>query len=814
VPTRAPHLNRFYLLTASVVSAAGLWLVEEVVRNGPGARPDWLVVGLFAALVMASENVSLELPSRVMLSPQLILVMAAVSALNGRGVVLGTLIIGGAGSLVVRAVRVRRYGPILFNLGQMALSAAAAATVFATLSGSGITTVVTYVATVLTYTIVNCGLVMTGAILRGGARWGSLWIDVRVSVLNDFVFGILGLLLGKLYLSVGPVALVAVVAPTVAARTVFTSAVKFRQTYRRLELLYSFTRRIERSSDHPDAVSAVLAQFRSLLDVHVAEFAALGPTGWRRVSMATGSDQAVILPVPDAAALVAAVQTGPVLLDQAPPEVQAQLAAEGRTRAMITPLLVDDRLVGVITVADPVLDRPFSAEDLKLVETLANHAAVSLEHTRLLDQVRFDARHDPLTGLPNRYRFNEILAETDGPLAVLLVDLDRFKEINDTLGHHHGDLLLRSVGVRMAEKLGPGATVARLGGDEFAVLLPDTGAGDAAQAAVSVLAALEQPFEVGDLALEITGSVGVAATAKASEDRGRLLQQADVAMYTAKEAHSGWELYSAERDHSNPRRLALAGELRQAIDDGDLEVHFQPKADLSSGMIVGVEALVRWRHRTYGLLSPDVFVPLAEHVGLIRPLTLMVLHAAVVEQHRLHDRGFRIGVAVNVSVRSVLDVQLPDQVDAVLQVHGMEASHLTLEITESSVMADPGRTIGILGRLQRLGVSISVDDFGTGYSSLSYLKRLPVSEIKIDRTFVAGLLDNDSDAAIVRSTIELAHNLGLRVVAEGVEDRLTWLRLTALGCDQAQGYFVSAPLAADALAVWMERTNLTIDPYV
>ncbi|MDQ2728271.1 MAG: bifunctional diguanylate cyclase/phosphodiesterase [Actinomycetota bacterium] len=797
-----------------VLGAAGFWLAETALHPGPGAAPDWMAVGLFAALVMASENLSLVLPSRVTLSPQLILVMAAVTALDRHGVVLGSLLIGAAGSLVIRAFRSRRYGPILFNLGQMALSAGTAAMVYGALSRVGTPPVATYGATVFSYTLVNFALVVTAATFRLGTTLRSLWIDMRVSALNDFVFGILGLLLGRLYLAVGPLALVAVLAPMVATRTVSTSAVKFRQTYRRLELLYSFTRQIERSSDHPDVVSAVLEQFRSLLDVRVAEFVAIGPRGWHRISLSTESTQPVDLEVTEPVALVAAVKAGPLQLEHAPAEVQAQLAAEGRTKAMITPLLVDGRLIGVITVADPVLDRPFSPEDLKLVETLANHAAVSLEHTRLLDQVRFDARHDPLTGLANRYRFNEIVAETSGPVAVLLVDLDRFKEINDTLGHDHGDLLLRSVGARMSEKLGYRGTVARLGGDEFGVLLPHTGGGDAAQAAVALLAALEQPFEVGELALEITGSVGVAATATADEDKSKLLQQADVAMYMAKAAHSGWELYAPERDHYSPRRLALAGELRQAIDDHELEVHYQPKADLRTGTIVGVEALVRWRHRHFGLLSPDVFIPLAEHVGLIRPLTLMVLDAAIKEQHRLHDRGFPIGVAVNISVRSVLDVQLPDQIATVLGAHGMKASNLTLEITESSVMADPARTIGILGRLDALGVSISVDDFGTGYSSLSYLKRLPVSEIKVDRTFVSGLLNDDSDAAIVRSTIELAHNLGLRVVAEGVEDRPTWMRLHALGCDEAQGYFVSAPLPADALAVWIERTNLVIDPYL
>lgn len=289
MPIKAPHLNRFYVLTAAVVGAAAFWLGYSAVQSGPSAAPDWMIVGLFAALVTASENLSLVLPSRITLSPQLILVMAAVSALDGRGVVLGTLIIGGAGSLVVRSFRIRRYLPILFNLGQMALSAGTAAIVFGTLSGTGTSPVLTYAATVLSYTAVNFGLVVAGATLRSGSPLHSLWTDMRVSALNDFVFGILGLLLGKLYLGVGPVALVVVIAPTVAARTVFISAVKFRQTYRRLELLYSFTRQIERSSDYPDIVSAVLAQFRSLLDVHVAEFAALGPTGWRRTSLSTES---------------------------------------------------------------------------------------------------------------------------------------------------------------------------------------------------------------------------------------------------------------------------------------------------------------------------------------------------------------------------------------------------------------------------------------------------------------------------------------------------------------------------------------------
>ncbi|MHB1534363.1 MAG: putative bifunctional diguanylate cyclase/phosphodiesterase [Acidimicrobiales bacterium] len=350
----------------------------------------------------------------------------------------------------------------------------------------------------------------------------------------------------------------------------------------------------------------------------------------------------------------------------------------------------------------------------------------------------------------------------------------------------------------------------RLGGDEFGVLLPDAHASDAAQMAVSLLGALEQPFHLDGLMLELTASIGVALKASSGEDAGKLLQQADVAMYSAKSAHSGWEMYSADRDHHGPQRLAMAGELRRAIDDGQLEVHYQPKADMRTGMVVSLEALVRWRHPRYGLIGPDQFIPVAERTGLIRPLTLLVLDGAGRLHAQLRQTGRPLGVAVNLSVRSVVDVNLPDQVADVLARYEMEPQSLTLEITEGSVMSDPARAIGILGRLVALGTQLSIDDFGTGYSSLAYLKRLPASEVKVDRTFISGLLNDRSDSAIVRSTVDLARNLGLRSVAEGVEDGQTWSRLIALGCDQAQGYFISPALPVPDLHRWLARTRTRI----
>ncbi|MST34748.1 EAL domain-containing protein, partial [Acidimicrobiaceae bacterium USS-CC1] len=284
----------------------------------------------------------------------------------------------------------------------------------------------------------------------------------------------------------------------------------------------------------------------------------------------------------------------------------------------------------------------------------------------------------------------------------------------------------------------------------------------------------------------------------------RLLLEAEVAMYAAKSSGRGWEFYAPEHDHHSRERLTLVAELRRAIDGDELEVHYQPKVDLRSGAVFGMEALVRWRHPERGLLGPDVFVPVAEEAGLIRSLTLRVLDAAAQEHRALTDLGFgHLEVAVNLSLRSMVELDFPDQVAKVLRRHGVPPTALTLEITESSVLSDPARTVGMLVRLAELGTTISVDDFGTGYASLSHLKRLPAGELKIDRSFVAGMLDAPRDAAIVASTIDLARKLGLRAVAEGVEDGDTWAALAELGCDQVQGYFVSRPLPPPQLEAWL-----------
>jgi diguanylate cyclase (GGDEF)-like protein len=428
---------------------------------------------------------------------------------------------------------------------------------------------------------------------------------------------------------------------------------------------------------------------------------------------------------------------------------------------------------------------------------------------RQMREIEHQALHDDLTGLPNRAFFRESAEqafaearELGAGVAVLLIDLDRFKEINDTLGHESGDLLLAELGERLRRLLRGTDTVARLGGDEFAILAP--GQHDEQSAVVvaeRVRRGLDEPFVVSGLTLEVEASVGIALFPDHGEDVETIMRHADVAMYVSKEAHVP-KVYSPDHDHYSPDRLALVGELRRALEAEELILHYQPQLALT-GELKSVEALVRWQHPARGLLFPDRFLPLAEHTGLIRPLTRYILDAGLRQLRAWHDAGRDIGLAVNLSARDLLDLNLPEEVLELLNKWSVDPTRLELEITENILLTDPARAGLVLERLGALGVTVAVDDFGSGYSSLNYLRRLPVDVLKIDKSFVMNMGANEHDAVIVRSTIELGHNLGLRVVAEGVESRDVWDRLGALGCDTAQGFYLSRPIAAAALDDWL-----------
>ena len=417
------------------------------------------------------------------------------------------------------------------------------------------------------------------------------------------------------------------------------------------------------------------------------------------------------------------------------------------------------------------------------------------------------ALHDSLTQLPNRTLFQDRVQQAllyadrhDVGVTVLLIDLDRFKEVNDTLGHHRGDEVLAQIGRRLTGRLRSGDTVARLGGDEFAVLLPDVQTADHARTIAAEIAELiAQPIPVDGFELDIRGSIGVAISPFHGTDADHLLQHADVAMYIAKATHSEIEVYDRALDHYSQERLELAAELREAIDDGQLVLHYQPKVDAATRRTTGVEALIRWDHPQRGRLAPGAFIPVIENTELINPLTDFVLATATAQAAEWRERGWDIPIAVNLSARSVADLSLPGRITRLLAAHGLPASSLELELTESAVLHNPDRAVTVLTQLRELGVRLSIDDFGTGYASVAYLTQLPIDAVKIDQQFIQPMLTDGKAASIVRFTLDLARTLQLEVVAEGVEDEETAQRLADMGCDLLQGFAICRPAVAGDL---------------
>ncbi len=471
------------------------------------------------------------------------------------------------------------------------------------------------------------------------------------------------------------------------------------------------------------------------------------------------------------------------------------------------PFVAEGRVVGVLSL---FARRPLDDGTLDALAGIVDTIAQGIERKRAEEALRHQALHDALTDLPNRVLLRDRL---DGelraihrhqrPLALLLLDLDRFKEVNDTFGHQQGDLLLQEVARRLRDSLRDSDTVARLGGDEFAVLLPDSDACGAVAAAHKLRAALDAPVPIEGHVLHVEASVGIALCPEHGTDAATLLSHADVAMYAAKRQRSGFTVYDALHDPYSPRRLGLIGDLRRAIAQGALALHYQPKIEVATGRVRGVEALVRWPHPRQGLIPPDGFIPLAEETGLIAPLTRWVLEEALQQCHNWWRHGLELSMAVNLSVWNLHDPALPDTIAGLLETYHVPPAALCLELTESAIMADMERAVDVLTRLRALGVRLAVDDFGTGYSSLAYLKRLPVDELKIDKSFVQRLAEDATDVTVVTSVVGLGHGLGLHVVAEGVENGATLELLARLGCDTAQGYHLSRPLPPDELARWL-----------
>ncbi len=551
------------------------------------------------------------------------------------------------------------------------------------------------------------------------------------------------------------------------------SSTELRRRYANLERLYRFAERTSGLSEVDEVVNSVLRHAREVMGAGVAEVVLPDIDGYACYCLDVDNQ-----PVQSSRdyeggleQLVEASGAGILATFEDPrPEIRDALVERHLRNALAAPIAFGDDLKGVLIVGDRQGPVTFDGEDLRLFEVLASHSGVAIRGGRLLDRLRrevtareHEALHDSLTGLANRSLFDKFLREAlverqvGRMVAVMLMDLDGFKEINDTMGHHVGDSVLRELADRLIGIVEDQGVVARLGGDEFGFVLPDLAdverVGDVANA---VLAALERPVVVDAVALDLRASIGVSIAPEHGEDRSLLLRRADVAMYAAKDAGGCVEVYDASVDRHSTRRLLLATELRAAPQSDAIEVWYQPVAQLATGKVVGCEALLRWTHPLHGLIPPEEFIPIAEQSGLISELTWRVLETAIAQARSWHDRNLELGVSVNVSARTLLEVDLLDRLARMLTAADLDPHWLTLELTESSIMSDPVRSERTLAALGQLGLRIAIDDFGTGFSSLTRLKQLPIHVVKIDKSFVMAMSVDEGDAAIVRSTIELS----------------------------------------------------------
>ena len=608
-----------------------------------------------------------------------------------------------------------------------------------------------------------------------------------------------------------------------------------RQRYTNLEKLYELTRKLACAPDLTESMRVTLQEARELVRASESELVLFqgvdesGPAVLVRLTV-DGDVQMIPDDLDDndlVRSAVVAKGRGMVITRTTHDIAQrAYLEKRGLGDLVSVPIYRGSDIVGTLAAHNRLGGvSSFDREDVKVFATLAHHLGTAIENARLIERLRtevsqkeYQSLHDTLTGLANRDLFvaraNDALRESHAggwSVGVMLMDLNRFKDVNDTLGHHHGDLLLQEVAHRIGIALPEPGLIARLGGDEFVVLLPQLrNDAQAEEVAARIQVALQQPMVIDRVQLAVSAAIGIAVAPAHGTEVSTLLQHADIAMYNAKEkGDGGIEVYDSDQNGHSTRRLALATELQTAISDGLLEVFYQPKADLATGHFTGVEALARWEHPRHGPIPPDEFVPLAEGTGQMRAMTALVL-GRVLEQARIwREQGVDLPISVNLSTSSLIDLDFAGQIEAMCKARNVEPRVLLLEITESQLMADPARTVRLLESLAGLGIEFSVDDFGTGSSSLSYLQRLPVHEIKVDKSFVLGMTADEPNAKIVRSIVDLGHNLGLRVVAEGVEDRLTWDALAALGCNSAQGYYLSRPLPGPQLTAYLQANSAT-----
>ena len=811
-------------------AAIGLW---APVIDGPPI-PIWLLVPAFVGTNLLVVHVEVRGDAQTLCLVELPLVAGLLLA--GPAEVIAARVVAGA---LVALVLDRQSGlKASFNIALSWYSTALVLAVFTAITS--VSTSIPVVALAVYVAVIAGAVTDTLCISRviglaGGPMTGAAKRKVMAfGILNSAVMASLALLA----VAAATVTLWTVVSVVVVTATLyggFRLYATVSERYAQLQQLHELTQMLTRSPEFGSASRAILDEGRELLRCARAELCLTTADSAVVMRMTLDEQSAFgIETVADHATdplskRVLASGEPIVIGRDARTEEQREMLEVRRAKDLaVVPLFRGESVIGTISMLDRLGDvSTFDTEDLRVLGTFGNHASMALENVRLIDELhreaedkRYQATHDALTGLANRTMLTEVTVDalsraivSDGHVAMLLMDLDRFKEINDTLGHHHGDLLLQEVAQRLRGAAPQGATVARLGGDEFSILLREVQGPDGAVAvARDISTVFERPYIVEGLQLTVSTSIGVAVSPEHGTDVADLLRHADIAMYEAKTRHATVQLYDDEHDHNSARRIALAGALRTAVEQGNLGVHYQPKGSLATGEIVGVEALCRWTHEEFGTVSPVEFIPIAEHVGLMKPLTLFMLERGLKQLQGWSGVGMDLTLAVNLSVQSLLDVALPDDVTGLLAKYEIAPERLTLEITESEIMRDPERTMAVLFKLRDVGVQLSIDDFGTGHSSLAYLKELPVDEVKIDRAFVAQVATNDIDATIVKSIVEVARNRGLKVVAEGIEDRITWEVLFELGCDIAQGYYLARPADGGATTMWLMQRQSSAQP--
>lgn len=809
---------------ASVMTGAAALLHVFAVRPVPFVPPFEIPIWAIALAFAATEVFVIHLHSRRnahTVSMSEVPLMLGLVFVGPAALVIGRLV--GAG--VTRAVR-RRQPPyrLAFNLALFYLETIVALTAYGLVlderSPVSLAGLSAGLVALLISMVLSAGLVTLAVSLDQPGRGTR---NIVRSMISGMVISFLAAVLGIVSVVVAwrdPLALAAVTMVATGMYAALRVYGSLSQRFEDLESVYAFTSSIDAAVDTDELIEATLRQTVGLFEACFAEVVMARGVGSTAVSL-TADGSLVRRPAPPGVVEAISARAGATAvfrLSELDPVIIAHYAEKGVTDAIVALLAGGGGTATMIVVGRGENEVAFTTDQMRLFDSLARQARLSFDRGRLVDRLRREAGqkehqalHDALTNLPNRLHFSIVVEDAlrkaqhrEGRLAVLLVDLDRFKEVNDTLGHQRGDVLLQEMAVRLSDAVGVDEHIARLGGDEFGIMLRDiSGVGEAVEWARRIGEALHRPFYSEGLAIQVSGSIGIAMAPDHGTDGTTLLRRADVAMYEAKSGGSSFEVYDPRQDRYSTRRLAMAAELRDALDEGSISVSYQPQARLADGAPVGVEALARWQHPRHGSVPPDEFIELAERTGLIRPLTEYVLRTAFRDVMRLRSDGHKISVSVNVAASSLIDEEFPDLVARLIGESDVDPQAVTLEVTETTMMTDSARARLVLNALDELGVKLAIDDFGSGYSSLAYLSSLPVDEVKIDRSFVMDMAVDQRLAKIVISTSNLVHSLGLVVVAEGVENRGTWELLKEAGCDIAQGYYLSRPMSFTDLSAWL-----------